>query len=182
MALGIQFGIRPAVSTDSADVVRVIRGVYDEYGFLWDAETYHADLYDLQTHYIDRGIPFWVAERDGEVIGTVALELFPTVPGERGTVVDIDGVRRLAGTQCALERLYVHASARRLGAGTALLQTTLLEARSRACGAMEIWSDKHFEDSQRLYLPLGARTAGDLLCHDPDQSPEWGLYLHLGKD
>lgn len=169
--------IRPALGSDSLEIVRVIKAVYDEYGFLWDAEGYHADLYDIQTHYLDLGTPFWVAEVDGSVVGTVGLELFPAIPGEPGTVSEVEGVRRVAGTQCGLERLYVHANARNSGVGTDLMHTTLVEAGRRGCTGMEIWSDKEFEESHKLYRRLGAHTVGDRLCHDPNQSPEWGLYL-----
>ena len=174
--------IRPAQSTDSPEVVRVIKAVYDEFGFLWDAEGYHADLYDIQTHYLDHGTPFWVAEVDGVVMGTVGLELFPAIPGEPGTVSVVDGVRRVAGTQCGLERLYVHANARMVGVGTALMQITLAEAARRGCTGMEIWSDKEFEESHKLYRRIGAHTVGDRLCHDPNQSPEWGMFLAVGVD
>ncbi|MCB8933251.1 MAG: GNAT family N-acetyltransferase [Fimbriimonadaceae bacterium] len=171
--------IRRATAADSPDVVRVIRAVYDEFGFSWDPEAYHADLYDLEGHYFAKGYPFWVAEADGQVIGTSALALFPTVPGSPGSVVQDGSARRLAGTDCALERLYVHPTARRAGAGTALLTATIAAARERRCAAMEIWSDKRFEDAHRLYGRLGAETVGDRICHDPDQSPEWGLILPL---
>lgn len=173
--------IRPALGSDSLEIVRVIKAVYDEYGFLWDADAYHADLYDIQTHYLDHGTPFWVAEIDGVVVGTVALELFPAVPGEVGTVTEVGGVRRVACTQCGLERLYVHADARKAGVGTALMLCTLQEAGVRGCTGMEIWSDKEFEDSHRLYQRLGAQIVGDRLCHDPNQSPEWGLHLPVGQ-
>lgn len=175
----VMASIRPATALDSPGIVRVIRAVYDEYGFTWDAETYHADLYDLDAHYLDRGFPFWVAEREGELIGTAALTLFPTMPGTPGTVVQLHGVRRLAGTDCALERLYVAPDARREGAGSGLFHAVLEEARARRCRAMEIWSDKRFEDAHRLYGRSGAETLGDRICHDPDQSPEWGLTLRL---
>jgi hypothetical protein len=42
---------------------------------------------------------------------------------------------------------------------------------------MELWSDKRFEDAHRLYQKLGARVVGERICHDPDQSPEWGLAI-----
>jgi hypothetical protein len=44
---------------------------------------------------------------------------------------------------------------------------------------MEIWSDKKLLDGHRLYEKVGAVLVGERLCHDPDQSPEWGLVLDL---
>lgn len=171
--------IRPASTSDTPEIVRVIRAVYDEYGFSWDPDSYHADLYDLDAHYFQRGFSFWVAELEGRVQGTAALELFSPVPGTPGALVQMGEFRRISGTDCALQRLYVHPEARRAGLGTALFEATLSEARARRCAAMEIWSDKRFEDAHRLYGRYAAATVGDRVCHDPDQSPEWGLYLPL---
>jgi hypothetical protein len=47
---------------------------------------------------------------------------------------------------------------------------------------MEMWSDKRFEDAHRLYQKLGAEVVGERICHDPDQSPEWGLLLPVSTD
>src|SRR5436305_497731 len=109
---------RLATAADVTGVVRVIRAVYDEYGFIWDPEQYHADLYNLTEHYSDRGHAFWVAEDGGGVvIGTAAVKFFSTLQGEPGTSRELERIVRLAGCDCSLERLYVHPSARRQGAG-----------------------------------------------------------------
>lgn len=172
--------IRRAVESDSAAAVDIVRSVYDEYAFTWDEHDYHADLYDLRGFYLDPGHPFWLAEdSDGKPIGTVALEIFPRIPGGLGTLIEAGGQQRIAGCDCGLMRLYVRSEARRSGAGSALLSTVLAEARARDRRKMEIWSDKRFTDAHRLYERLGAVLAGDRICHDPDQSPEWGLFLKL---
>jgi hypothetical protein len=49
------FQIRRATNADATEIVRVVRAVYDEYGFTWDAEEYHADLYDPETYYDRNG-------------------------------------------------------------------------------------------------------------------------------
>jgi putative acetyltransferase len=175
----MNISVRRAVAADSPGVVRVIRAVYDEYRFIWDPDDYHADLYDLQGHYLDPGHAFWVAEGEGEIVGTVALELFDPVPGTPAKVAELEGVIRLCGCDCSLERLYVHPDARRRGAGALLLETVVREARVRGRRRMEIWSDKRFQDAHRLYQRLGAIQIADRVCHDPDQSPEWGLLLTL---
>jgi putative acetyltransferase len=172
--------VRPATAGDVDGVVHVVRAVYDEYGFIWDAAGYHADLYDLEAHYLARGHAFWVAQQeDGAVIGTVALELFDPLPGAPGSPVTINDTVRLGGCDCALERLYVHPHARRRGAGCMLVETALQEARARGRRCMEIWSDKRFGDAHRLYGRFGTVPVAERICHDPDQSPEWGLLIRL---
>ena len=174
------FAIRLARPSDSPEVVRVIKAVYDEYGFTWDAEEYHADLYDLQGHYLDHGCPFFVAELDsGELAGTAALEVFPTLPGLVGQLEMHEGRVRIGGADCSMERLYVDPGTRRLGIGRALTQQLIEAARARDLRHMEIWSDKRFDKAHILYKSFGARVVGDRICHDPDQSPEWGLVLEI---
>src|SRR5262245_7045257 len=98
MSQPLEVGVRLATPADTEGIVRVVRAVYDEYGFTWDAEDYHADLYDLQRYYLDGGHAFWIAEDAvGSVVGTVALEFFDAVPGEPGATVEIDGRLRLTG-------------------------------------------------------------------------------------
>jgi putative acetyltransferase len=171
--------VRQADNRDVQAVVRVIRAVFDEFEFTWDEQEYHADLYNLDHHYTSRGWPFFVAEIDGEVVGTVALGVFDPVPGDIGCKTLVNGVVRVGGADCSLERLYVHPRARRQGVGKELLERTLDEARRQGRTLMELWSDKRFEEAHRLYQRLGATIVGDRICHDPDQSPEWGLTIRL---
>jgi GNAT superfamily N-acetyltransferase len=174
------FTVRLARQDDAPEVVRVIKAVYDEYGFTWDAEEYHADLYDLQGHYIDHGCPFFVAElEDGRLAGTAAVELFDPIPGPPSTLTEKDGRVRIAGTDCSMERLYVDPETRRLGIGRALAQELITSALAHRKSLMEIWSDKRFVKAHALYESMGAKQVGDRICHDPDQSPEWGLSLEI---
>jgi putative acetyltransferase len=170
--------VRRATNEDVPDVVRVIRTVYDEYSFPWEAEGYHADLYNLELNYDEVGDEFFVAECDGQVVGTAALEIFDPVP-DSAPVVRLGDYWRVGGADCSLERLYVDPSARRLGAGRALFEKVADRARERGRTKMELWSDKKFVDAHRLYERFGARVVGERLCDDPDQSPEWGLILNL---
>jgi putative acetyltransferase len=173
--------IRLARAEDTGGIVETIRAVYEEYGLTWEPGAYHADLYDLQGFYFDKGHLFWVAELEGRVVGTVALELFPALPGCVGETVMHGGRRRIAGADCSLERLYVHPEARRRGIGAALAQRTLEEAAAQGRRRMELWSDKRFIDAHRLYLRFGAKVVGERICHDPDQSPEWGLAIPIPR-
>ncbi|HEY3781793.1 MAG TPA: GNAT family N-acetyltransferase [Fimbriimonadaceae bacterium] len=172
--------IRLARQEDSVAVVEIIKRVFDEYGFTWEEENYHADLYDLDQHYFDLGHLFWIAETDeGAPIGTVALSFFETLPGAPDTTIELDGEVRLARCDCALNRLYVKPDSRKLGAGSVLMKTVIAAAKAKDCQLMEIWSDKRFGDAHRLYERFGAKMIGDRICDDPDVSPEWGLILEL---
>ncbi|MBN9500853.1 MAG: hypothetical protein BGO01_00905 [Armatimonadetes bacterium 55-13] len=175
----MSFLIRLATQADAPQAVRVVKAVYDEYGFSWDAEDYHADLYDLQSHYFDAGHRFWVAEQNNVVLATVGLHLFRPLTGEVGQIVEHENQRRIGGTDCSLERLYVHPEARKAGIGQALMRTVTGEAKSAGKRTMEIWSDKRFEAAHRLYQRFGAEVIADRICDDPDESPEWGLLIRL---
>lgn len=174
-----QARIRPATAADSPAVVAVVRAVHDEYGFTWDPDDYHADLYDIGVHYLGVGHRFYVAEVGDEVVGCAALEVFAPVAGALGEIVEQEGTSRIGGSDCALQRLYVHPEARRAGIGTRLFERTLDAAVETGRTAMEIWSDKKLTKSHRLYERLGARRVADRVCDDPDQSPEWGFLLEI---
>ena len=173
------YQVRPATAADIPGVVDTIRAVYDEYGFTWEEDGYHADLYNLGEYYLARGHRFAVAESNGRVVGTVALEIFPALAGPVGEPTEISGKVRIAGCDCALNRLYVHPDARRLGMGRALTSYAIDAAREEKRFAMEIWSDKRFEAAHQLYAAFGAQVVGDRVLDDPDISPEWGLWLTL---
>ncbi len=158
----------------------VVKACYDEYGFTWEPEGYHADLYDLEKYYLGIGDPFWVCEVEGTIVATCALELFEVIPGSVGDTVVHEGKVRASGSDCSLERLYVHPEGRRMGIGAALFETTIKEAKARGRKAMEIWSDKEFVNAHRLYQRYGATVIGERVCDDPDEAQEWGLVLGLG--
>jgi putative acetyltransferase len=144
--------VRRAVASDSAAAAEVVRVVYDEFGFTWDADGYHADLEDVEASYA----AFFVAEHDGRIVGTAGLT-----------------------SHGSLERLYVLSETRGSGAGTALLTAVVQEARRRGHVQLEIWSDKRFTDAHRLYERHGARVVAERRHDDPDASHEWGLVLQL---
>lgn len=171
--------IRAACQADSGGVVDVIHSVFDEYSFTWEPEGYHADLYDLEAHYDGVSDLFFVAVLDERIVGTAALELFDPIPVETGQIGLCEGFVRVGGCDCSLERLYVHPDARKRGVGQALMKHAVDLARAERRSQMEIWSDKRYVDAHRLYGRFGAEVVGDRICHDPDQSPEWGLKLRL---
>lgn len=168
--------IRPYSAGDREGVVGAVKAVYDEYGFQWDPEGYHADLYDVPSHY-EHGA-FLVAEVEGTIVGTAALHLFEALPNDAATIC-CDGMLRVGGADCSMERLYVRKEHRRKGIGRALCQACIQAAKQSSRRRMEIWSDKRFHEAHQLYRSLGAVLVGERICHDPEQSPEWGFALGL---
>lgn len=170
----VSISIREATAADRDAVVRAIKAVYDEYGFAWDPEGYHADLYDLDGFYTARGDIFYVASVDGVIQGTGALELFPPHP-----VGFANPLPRIPGCDCSIERVYVHPEARRRGIGKAITERVMADAKAQGRKKMEIWSDKRFTEAHLLYQKMGAEVVAERICDDPEQSPEWGLELKL---
>ncbi len=146
--------LRRAVAEDSPAVAAVVRAVYDELGFTWDGDGYHADLRDVEVSYA----AFFVAELDGEIVGTAGLT-------ERGS----------------LERLYLLPSARGAGTGSLLLTAVAEEAREQGHRRLDIWTDKRLVNAHRLYERFGARRSGERINDDPDRSAEWGYTLALDE-
>jgi len=174
MALWLQGPVvRPILPADVASFVEAVRLTFLEYGFTWEPEAYHADLYGLPDSYPDG---FWVAEHEGQVMGGGGLHAHPLVPGQAATLIQTESNFRVAGTDAEIVRVYVHPSARRLGLGRALSRIILNEAYHRGFAALEVWSDKQYDKAHALYQSLGAQLVGDRICNDPDQSPEWGFF------
>jgi GNAT superfamily N-acetyltransferase len=138
---------------------RVVSAVFQEYGFPFAESDYDADVLRPDLHYDGATGWFAVAEDDGaEVFGCVGL----TDEGE--------GVFEL-------HRLYVLASGRRSGAGSALTQWAIEGARSHGARRLVLFSDIHFSDAHRLYLRHGFRCTRFRYAPDPWQSREWGFEM-----
>lgn len=164
---------------DTDAIVHTVKTVFDEYGFTWEADGYNSDVYDIQAHYLDLGHSFWVAEVDGRVVGTAALDRFPLLAGDFGGTVEHGGITRAAASDCSLERMYVHPAARRQGVGRGLFLFVCQTAISEGRQCLEMWSDQKLVDAHRMYQARGAVIVGERICHDPDKSREWGLALRF---
>ena len=136
---------------------RVVKAVFDEYGFPFDENDYDADVLRPDEHYREPSGGFAVAEGDDEAVG-----------GCVGWTDEGDGV-------IELHRLYVLAVARRGGTGSRLVQWVLDEAAARGARKVILFSDVHFEDAHRLYLRFGFRCTRFRYAPDPWQSREWGF-------
>lgn len=83
-----------------------------------------------------------VAERNGELVGTLQLTIIP-------------GLSRKGATRGLVEAVRVAASARGTGLGTTLLEWSIEEARARGCALVQLTTDKARADAHRFYLRLG---------------------------
>lgn len=104
--------VRVARAADVPELVRLVSDVLCEYGLVFGAgsET-DEQLADLPTSYEKQGGAFWVATRDGSLVGTCGV--FPVG----------DGVLEL-------RKMYLSPSARGLGLGQRLLDVALGFARA----------------------------------------------------
>lgn len=170
--------IRLATKQDEPQIQHVVHTVYDEYGFGWEPDGYVRDLYDIENYFAAPNA-FWVAELHGQIVGCIGIELFPTISGEPGTIVDGKKKKRIAGTDCELVRLYTLPETRGKQVGLQLCQTCIEYAKSQGRTLMEIWSDVELKRAHVFYEKLGAKNIGERYCPPPDDWTEYGFIYNL---
>jgi GNAT superfamily N-acetyltransferase len=128
--------IRPIEPADHAAVARLVAAVLAEHGFTLAMGGLEQDLQEAHARYAGARAGFWVAEKDGEVVGTVA-------------------VRPKQGATCEIKRLYLRADLRGAGLGQSLYEHA--ERFARAAGYERIWLDssRRFARAHRLYQRNG---------------------------
>lgn len=155
---GRPYIIHPVEKRHEAGFADALQEVYREYGFTYDPEGYHKDLFDLNGCYPNG---FWVAtDSTGYVLGGAGL--------------------KRDGDSFEVARMYVRPSARRLGIGSGLMHILIREAHFQGHAKLNIWTDVAFNDAHRLYQKFGATTVSERICPgDPDAACEHGMILHL---
>lgn len=83
-----------------------------------------------------------VAERDGQVVGTVQVNF-------------IAGISRGGMTRAQLEALRVTSAARGARIGQLLVEDVIARARARGCGLVQLTTDRRRTDAKRFYERLG---------------------------
>lgn len=83
-----------------------------------------------------------VAERNGEVIGTLQLTF-------------IAGLSRRGSKRGLIEAVRVRRDSRDIGLGTTLTRWAIEESRSQGCSLVQLTSDKSRTDAHRFYERLG---------------------------
>jgi DNA-binding MarR family transcriptional regulator/GNAT superfamily N-acetyltransferase len=134
--------LRPHRPGDMGWVVHRQAVLYaQEYG--WD-ETYEALISRIVADFIDRFDPrrerCWIAERDGEIVGSVFLIKHP----ERAGVAQ-------------LRLLYVERSTRGLGIGRRLVHECTQFARQAGYKAITLWTNSVLTSARKIYEAEGYR-------------------------
>lgn len=146
--------LRPARDADSAGVIALIGGVFDEYpGNVLDVETEERGLLAPASSFE----AFWVLEAaDGAVVGCVAA------------------ATRVPGLRAELKKCYLRKDFRGRGLGRMLCAAVEEWARGRGLAEVELWSDTRFVAGHRAYQGLGWRRTGAVReLHDLSRSTEW---------
>lgn len=146
--------IRPATDGDGPALARLIATIFAEYpGCLFiDAE--FPELAAPASHYAGRGGKLLVAERDGEVIGSLAV-----------VMTEVTGLAELF-------KVYVAADARGSGLAHRLFGEGLAHAGAKGADALVLWTDTRFERGHAFYEKLGFRRE-PVTRYLADESASW---------
>lgn len=134
----LPISIRAARDDDADGLIALITGVFAEYpGCVMDVDGELPELRRIASWFAEHQGEFFVAERDGVVVGCIGWS----------PASDPSGIE--------LKKLYVHASAREHGLGGKLV--TLVEERARERGArfIDLWSDTRFTTAHAFYARRG---------------------------
>jgi GNAT superfamily N-acetyltransferase len=154
--------LRAGRDDDAAGFIALIEACWAEYpGCVFDLDGEVPELRALATHFAELGGALWVAERDGALVGMVAV-----TPHD--------------ATSWEIKRMYVAKQHR--GAGLAQLLLDAAEAHAVARGAAEtvLWSDTRFDRAHRFYEKQAyVRTGAILALGDKSNSIDFGFVKPL---
>jgi N-acetylglutamate synthase-like GNAT family acetyltransferase len=160
----MQLKIREARDEDAGRLIDLIEACYSEYdGCVLAVDEEAPELRAIASKHAEQGGRFWVAERNGHLVGCAGL-----VPGAQGGVIE-------------MKKLYVAKDSRSNGLGARLCSLVEVEAISRGAGTIELWSDTRFKNAHRLYERRGyARGPKTRELHDASKSVEYYYRKDLG--
>jgi putative acetyltransferase len=135
--------IRDARDSDEAGLIELVGSVFAEYpNCVLAVDEEIPELRHIATSFAEWNGRFWIAERQGRVVGCVGL-----TPAH-----DPGGIE--------LKKLYVSASERKSGLGSRLTDLVVAEARARGARFIDLWSDTKFETAHRFYENRGFERNG----------------------
>ena len=136
--------LRTATDADIVAIVSLIAA--DQLGAARDGLRDEADLaaYTAAFRSIDADPAHLlvVAERDGQIVGTLQLSFLP-------------GLARRGALRAQIEAVRVARSERGSGLGAAMMGWAIDEARRRGCALVQLTTDKTRADAHRFYARLG---------------------------
>lgn len=156
--------IREARDEDSAAIIDLIGGIFDEYpGMVLDVDLEMPHLRHPATAFRRWDGRLWVAEREGRVVAC--------------------GGYTAEGDAAELKHLYVAQRARRQGLARDLCELIEREARERGFQLVELWTDTRFLDAHRLYQRLGyEQLPTERALHDLSDSVEYAFRKDLRRE
>lgn len=146
--------IRPATDADGPALARLIATVFAEYPGCLFVDAEFPELAGPASHYAGKGGRLMVAERDGKVIGSLAV-----------VMTEVAGLAELF-------KVYVAADARGSGLAQQLFEAGLAHAKAREANAMILWTDTRFERGHAFYEKLGFRRE-PVMRYLADESASW---------
>jgi GNAT superfamily N-acetyltransferase len=136
--------LRTAAADDVAAIVGLIAA--DQLGATRDGVRNEADLAAYRAAFqlidTDPAHLLVVAERDGQIVGTLQLSFLP-------------GLARRGALRAQIEAVRVAESERGSGLGAAMMRWAIDEAGRRDCALVQLTSDKARTDAHRFYARLG---------------------------
>ena len=137
-----QVQVRPASASYQAEVIRLIDDCYADYGDRVMLGGDDGDLLDLDAHYRQTGGEFLLLlDENDRVVGCHAVLPLLDKPHT-----------------CTFKRLYLHASLRGSGLGSALMQWAVDWATNQGYQRIEFWSDTRFHRAHRFFQNQGFQT------------------------
>lgn len=155
--------LRDARDDDAEGVIALIGAVFAEYpGVILDVDGEAPELRHIASWAREQGGAFWVAERQGRIVGTC-------------------GVTRLAPGAFELRKLYVDREERQRGLAGRLVALVETFASDHGGRSLELWSDVKFETAHAFYERRGFVRGGTRRLDDKSDTVEHQFRKELGK-
>jgi putative acetyltransferase len=148
--------IRYARDDDALDIIELLGSVFGEYqGCVLDVDGEMPELRRIASYAKEHGGAFWVAERDGRIVGCCGYVV----------AAEPSGIE--------LKKLYVHRRERKSGLGSVFADKVEELARAQGVAFIDLWSDTRFTTAHRFYERRGFVRGGTRDLHDKSASVEF---------